>query len=319
MADPPLFDLDLPLNGAAPFTRRAALEAGLTDNQLGRLCRNGHLRRMFRSVYVAAHLVDNLWVRAQALSLVIPDGAFVTDHTAAWLHCGDLALPPNAHLSVPNVSVFRPPSQGRMRTPISTSGERTLRPEDLMTIHGIAVTTPLRTGLDIGRFHQRDVAMWGIDLMHGTGTFTHEEFMCGVKSLDRQRGVVQLRNLAPMADGKSQSFGESGLRLRWHDAGLPRPRCQVPVEVDGHVIFWLDMGLEDIRFGAEYDGAAWHTSEHDVAHDARRRDWLDRERSWLLEVFRKESVFGHHQDATERLAHAYRAARASFHRRAYFL
>ncbi len=220
---------------------------------------------------------------------------------------------------MPSVSVFRPPSHGRIRTPISASGERTVRPQDLMTLHGVTVTTPLRTGLDIGRFHQRDVAMWGIDLMHATGTFTHEEFMCGVKSLDRQRGVVQLRALAPLADGGAQSFGESGLRLRWHDAGLPRPRCQVPIEVDGRVLFWLDMGLEDMRFGAEYDGVAWHSTDWDVAHDVDRRDWLDRERSWLLEIFRREHVFGHHQDATGRLARAYQAARASFHHRAYFI
>ena len=37
------------------------------------------------------------------------------------------------------------------------------------------------------------------------------------------RGVVQLRCLAPLGDGRAESPGESALRLHWYDAGLPTP------------------------------------------------------------------------------------------------
>ena len=39
--------------------------------------------------------------------------------------------------------------------------------------------------------------------------------------------------LAPFVDPDSQSPGESILRLRWLDVGLPRPRCQVEVPAPG--------------------------------------------------------------------------------------
>ena len=41
------------------------------------------------------------------------------------------------------------------------------------------------------------------------------------------RGVIQLRTLVLVVDPRAQSPGESILRLRWLDTGLPRPECQV--------------------------------------------------------------------------------------------
>jgi hypothetical protein len=45
-------------------------------------------------------------------------------------------------------------------------------------------------------------------------------------------------------------------------------------------------------------------------HDAERRQWLDRERDWLVEVFVRANVFGRHQDSEHRLRAAYERARA---------
>lgn len=125
----------------------------------------------------------------------------------------------------------------------------------------------------------------------------------------RRRGVVVLRVLAPMADGGSESFGETSLRRRWHGAGLPRPRTQIPVEVDG-VVYRLDMGLEEDRFAAEYDGAAWHSSTEQRLHDTDRRTLLAGRDGWTVEVFGQENVYGLTQDADRRLAAAYSALRA---------
>ena len=167
------------------------------------------------------------------LELILPEGCFVTDHTAAWLHAGDSVLLPNADLAPGRPDVFRHSQLRALRNPIVRSGERMVRRDDLMTIGNVAVTTPLRTAVDIGRLFTRDVALWGLDSMLATGSFSHDELVSIVPRLARQRGVVQLRVLAAIADGGSASFGESALRLRWYDAGLPRPELQVAVDIGG--------------------------------------------------------------------------------------
>ena len=126
-----------------------------------------------------------------------------------------------------------------------------------------------------------------------------------------------IRTLAPLADGRAESPGESALRLRWYDAGLPRPELQIPVVVNGRAIFRLDMGLEELLFAAEYDGHEWHSSEEQQRHDAVRRSWLADQRRWLIEPLVAANVYGQRQDAEVILRSAYQRARASFGTRTY--
>ena len=183
--------------------------------------------------------------------------------------------------------------------------------DDLMVVGGVLTTTPLRTALDLGRLRHRDQALAALDALLGLGVFTHEELLLGIERFARQRGVRQLRWLAPLADGRSESYGESVLRLRWYDAGLPTPQLQISVVVDGREVFRLDMGLEELLFAAEYDGRQWHSSDDHVAADTERRDWLMEHRHWLIEVFRNENVHGRDQDADVRLRRAFEKAKRS--------
>jgi len=303
----------LPLD--RPFTTAMARVEGVPDNALRRLVLLGALRRPVRSAYVRAELGDSLALRIALLELVVPDGCFVTDHTAAWLHAGDTALLPNSHLVVPRPDIFRHPQTRGLRNPLVRSGERTVRSRDLMRIGGLEVTTPLRTGCDVLRLFHRDVGLWGMSCMLGTGTFVIDEVFAMLPRFRGERGVVQLRELAPRADAELQSFGEAGLLNRWHDAGLPRPRCQIPVHLDGRVVCWLDMGLEDRLFAAEYDGTGWHDGTEAEQHDHERRAWLAIQRDWWIEVFRGPAVFGVNQDADVRLRAAHAALRRTAEKR----
>ena len=308
-----------PLPYDVPFTRAQALAAGLTDIRLRRLVKRGLLRRLVPGVYVSAQAPDDLELRTQALRLVVPEGCFVCDETAAWLHGAPQAMAPNTHLAVPPISFFRPANGGRLRNGLVSSGERTLAPRDLMIIGGLSVTTPLRTALDLGRLRRPDQALAAQDALLGLGVFTHEELLAAVERFARQRGVCQLRWLAPLADGRAESAGESVLRLRWYAAGLPRPQLQIEVVVDGVVKFRLDMGLEEWLFAAEYDGAAFHSSPEQRRHDDERRGWMRSQRQWHIEVFLGEHVHGHEQDADLRLGAAFQQAKTTIQRRRSFL
>lgn len=317
MTTPSLLDASVGLPLDAPFTRPMAREFGVSDKALHQLVLQGLLRRPIRGVYVAAQVPESLELRCWMLTLVLPPDAFVCDRTASWLHAGPRALGPNEHLAPPPISCFRPSDRGRLRNKLTDSGEREVRDRDLMVIHGVLVTTPLRTALDLGRLQPtRDLKLHGMDTMLSLGAFSLDDLLLEVPRFNRRRGVVQLRHLAPLADPGSQSMGETALRLRWLDGGLPKPETQIPILVADRVVFYLDMGLEELLFAAEYDGEEWHgpAQEND---DRERREWLDRNRRWAIEVFRRAHVFGPRQDADLRLARAYAAARASLGTRTY--
>jgi very-short-patch-repair endonuclease len=108
-------------------------------------------------------------------------------------------------------------------------------------------------------------------------------------------------------DPDAQSPGESILRLRWLDIGLPRPKCQVEVPAPAGRSYWLDIGLEEERFGAEYDGEEFHT-EDDGEHDEERREWMRRTGAWTIVVARKANIHGPHQDIDNLLRQAVREA-----------
>lgn len=285
-----------------PFTRAEANAHGVRDYELSRWVARGELRRLLRNVYVDARIGDSLQLRCAALRLVLPTDAFVCDLTAAWLYAGPDVLAPGAHLSVPPVSCFRPSDGGRLRNGIADSGERAILARDLTEVHGLVVTTPLRTALDLGRLQRTpDMRLWGMSAMLALGSFAHDELLAEIPRFRRQRGVVLLRSLAPRADPGFQSFGEAALGNRWWDAGLPRPTCQAPVDRGDGTSYWIDLALPEDRFGAEYDGRAYHSTQTQTAHDRHRRLWLAEARDWHLEVFGQVNVFGLAQDAEQRL------------------
>lgn len=306
------------LPGNQPFTTAMARDVGLGRHALQRLTAAGDLRRLLAGVYVGAAAPDSIELRCRALGLILPSDAFVCDRTASWLYAGARALAPNEHLSVPPISCFRPSEAGRLRNKLTVSGERAVESRDLTVVHGIAVTTPLRTAVDLGRLEpSRDLRLHGMDVMLGLGV-SHQELLAEVPRFKGQRGVVLVRTLAPLADGGAESFGETALRLRWHDAGLPRPQTQIRIMMNGVEVHRLDLGLEEHLFAAEYDGEEWHGPDR-TEHDQSRRSWLTEHRRWLIESFDKSGVFGRDQDAEQRLRTAYARAKATLGERTFII
>lgn len=305
-----LLDQSFPLPLDAPFTTSQARAAGLRPHDLTRLVTTGHLRRLLKGVYAPAQCPDSREIRARAVSLFAPPGSVVCDWTATWLWTG--IDHPAAHYSLPAPDVFRFRGQDRMRNGLTRSGQRWFLPSDVVPFVGdLLVTSPLRTAWDLGRFSRRIVAIGGMDALARTDAFTLDELVSGVERFRRQRGVVQLRHLAPMVNGRSESPGESALRMRWLEASaLPPPECQISLTTEhGIELYRIDLGLRRLQFGAEYDGEEWHDSPHQMEHDRTRRHALRHEFGWHIEVFRRDDVFGQSETATERLLRGIEEAR----------
>jgi hypothetical protein len=272
-----------------PFTTDDAAACGVSAAVVYRMAREGLLRRVFRGVYIDAAAEDSVLTRARALALVVPPSAVVTDRTAGWLFGADV-LAPGEHVIPGPLAVFQPPGRTRVRLDGTRGGERTLLPEDVALVHGIRVTTPLRTALDLGRLTPRDHAIGCLDSLLRLGGFGRGDLLGQVERFRRQRGVVQLRELAPLADARAESPAESVLRLRWLESDLPAPTPQLVVLNRGFERYRLDLGVEELRFAAEYDGGDWHSSERAQLRDSVRRRWL-RVHGWTVVVLRKDDVF----------------------------
>ncbi len=314
--DQTLLGSDFPLDLDRPFTYATARAAGISRRSIADLVQNGLLRRLLRGVYAAAQAPDTQLLRAQAMQLVVPDGCIVTDESAGWLCGAAMILRPGAHLEPPPLTIFAQAGadHDRLRNGLVTSGTRFLLPRDITQVHGVLTTTPLRTALDLGRLRHRDRAIAALDQLLRLGIFTLEELLEEIPRFRGMRGVRQLRVLAPIADGRSESPGESALRLRFHDGGLPIPEPQQNIyDNHGRFIGRADLLVVDLLFVAEYDGEEWH-DEDQAPHDTARLKAME-DANHTVRVFTRANVFGQHQDAIELLGAGIHDARLNLSRR----
>lgn len=304
--DLPLLDDRFPLPLDRPFSTREAANVGIGHATLKLLVARNLVRPVLHGVYAAAQVRDSIESRADALKLVVPDSAVITDRTAAWLHGVDL-LPPSALSSCPPIEVFDR-AGSRVRRAGVTSGRRRMRDEDVMVVEGLLVTTKLRTAMDLGRRLYPPLALAALDAMLRIGV-DHERLLGSVERFRGERGVVQLRALAPLADPRPESPPESVMRWHWLMAGLPSPEPQVWVRDEfGRDRFRIDLGNEEVRYGAEYFGARFH-GDSEAPRDQERLDWLDHTGDWEIDVFTNVDLFPRHADPGLRMRQGLARAR----------
>lgn len=309
----PFLPADFPLPLDQPFTYRTAQrEAGLDSKDLQWLVANGFLIRPVKGVYVAAQLPDSVGLRCACLRLVVPPDAVVCDRHAGWLHGAEMVLAPGEHLDLAPIRVFLPAGRGRLRNDLADSGERSFRPTDIMEINGLRVTTPIRTAWDLGRDRWPERSLCGLDQMLRLGVFSHQELAAGVERFRGMRWVRVLRVMVPLADGRAESPPETVLRLRWIEVLVFVPIPQLEVWHGGEFLARLDLACEELRWGAEYDGAEWHSTPEQLVHDRERRALCERRADWLITPFRKENLFGPKQNAEQLLRVGAAEARSRF-------
>jgi hypothetical protein len=120
--------------------------------------------------------------------------------------------------------------------------DQLLLDNEIQRLDGLPVTTPERTAFDLGH----------------------------------------LEKVLDLVDAGAESPKETWLRLLLIRVGFPRPQTQIPVlSPDGCRWYYLDMGWEDIKLAAEYDGDHHRSDPVVFAYDIRRLDDL-RELGWTI-------------------------------------
>lgn len=300
----------LPLD--APFTPAQAHDWGVSRAVLGRLHERGLVRRVVLGVYAASQCPDSVATRAQALHLVLPQHGVICDQTAAWLH-GIPILKRGSHLRAPPLDTCSTKDTRVERPGVDGKRRFTLTEKDVEELHGLRVTSALRTATDLGRRLWKYDALAALDGALRIGVDL-DELVGEIKRFKGQRGVRQLRALAPLADGRAESPGESALRLRWHEAELPWPEPQYEITNSrGVLVYRLDVPLPELRFGAEYDGEEFHPEDNPQPDIARRQDLWDNW-GWDVRGFRKNDVYDPRSDLDVRLNEMFYEARRRYRR-----
>ncbi|MDN4161403.1 DUF559 domain-containing protein [Nocardioides abyssi] len=248
------------------------------------------MRSPARGVFVPAHLPDTIDLRGRAVAKVLSEHHVVTDRTAAWLHGVD------AHLEVEHEDgplIESCALRGHRATRLTAADGRTrdLAPGDVTVLHGVRVTTPLRTALDLGCCLRRREAYGAMVMLARQHGLTATDLVRETARYRGRRGVVQLRGLAPLVDPRLESPREAWVLLEIADAGLPLPEPQVWVEVDGVPTYRLDLAYRRRRVCVEYDGHDAHSTAEQCLYDERRRAWLRRQ-GWIVIVVRNGDFSG---------------------------
>ncbi|MFT4287646.1 DUF559 domain-containing protein [Nocardioides sp.] len=284
---------DLPTR---PFCLAELATLGLTRKRLRLLVAEGAVRRVAAGAFVPASLPDTTATRAAALGLVVPRHHVVIDRTAAMLHGID-TYAIGEQVGTPAVESCALRGNARPRAEAVDGHTRDLRPTDVMRIDRVRVTTPLRTSLDLGCQLRRREAFAAMCQFARDHHVTADLLTRQLPRFKGRRGVVQLRELAPLVEPRVESAREAWTLLAIVEAGLPVPEPQFWIVLGGVATYRLDFAYPQRRVCVEYDGIEAHEkTSAQKARDRRRRHRL-RDLGWTVIVVRRGDFTGDRLDA----------------------
>jgi hypothetical protein len=211
--------------------------------------------------------------RIQAVAELMPPGAVIGGWAALHLHgVGDLdgRTGPGGRTLLPVRVCIGPVGGMRQRTGIETD-RAVLLPEDVTEVHGVAVTTAVRSCIDIMRIHGVEEGVVAGDAAGRLRVAAPEEISGYVASHPGMKGIPAARTAAALLDPRAESCPESRLRVVWVlEAGLPVPEVNVDVvDEDGFLLGRADLFDPDAAMAGEYDGSVHRDMAQHTADNAR--------------------------------------------------
>lgn len=244
--------------------RSVLVDLGFTGAELDRMLRTGALEVVRRGVYrltgdgprgtpETEHARRG---RAAGYGLA-PDAAFGFVTAAALLRLPLWGVP------LQRLHVVRArPHGARVRGDLQVHSGR-LPAEDVRLVEGLRVTSPARTAVDLARTVPAPQALVTLDgALHRAvvaertrrpdpGAATPEDVARVMARASRSPHVAAARRVIALADGLSESAGESRSRYRMHVAGLPAPVTQWTVPGTRHRV---DFAWPALGVVGEFDG-----------------------------------------------------------------
>lgn len=234
--------------------RSDAVDGGWSDDELTRLVRRGEWVRLGRGVYLDGRLPEGaaarhrLSIRAALARLGRP--AVVSHESAAVLHGMSLW-----GVRLDRVHVTRRPpawNDSRAELRVHVAG---LRDDEVTTIGGISVTTPVRTLLDLARSLPFEKAVVALDGALHRGVVSDQQLRERLVDIAATKGCRAAARAVAFSDSRSESVGESRSRIVLHRLGLAPSDLQHEIRTaDGRFLGRADFAWERERVVGEFDG-----------------------------------------------------------------
>jgi very-short-patch-repair endonuclease/predicted transcriptional regulator of viral defense system len=239
-------------------TRAQLVALGLTRNAIEHRLRRGRLHRVHQGVYAIG--------RPQLTRL----GTLI----AAVLSCGpEAAL---SHQQAAEVYGIRKPKAGPIEVTVPAGAMRSrpgvrvhraaLPPDHRGLHHGIPITTPVRTLVDLAQRLDTRALEAAVNEADKLDLVDPERLRASLEAMRGRRGVAALRELL---ERRTFTLTDSELERRFlpiaRKAGLPPPLTQQRVNGFRVDFYWPELGLV-----VETDGLRYHRTPAQQARDRRR-------------------------------------------------
>ena len=274
------------------------------------------LVRLSRGLYRPEDQVGDLADRAAAFLDALPVRTVVGGITAARLHGLWLpgALDTEAIEFVQTRGEVAPRRLGGSRRREIRTRRRSLRPDEIVVLDGLPVTSPARTWIDLAEtLSLEDLVAAGDSALRRPGsgadadadrgadadadrdadiaTACYAELDAAVRAAFHRRGVLRARQALTLLDRRSRSRPESHLRLAVVLGGLPWPEVNEDIHTDiGEWLAQPDLHFKRARLALEYNGSD-HADVKRMRSDITREIDVD-QHGWKVVVFGPAEVFG---------------------------
>lgn len=151
----------------------------------------------------------------------------------------------------------------------------------LVVVDGRRSTAPAWTAVEVARGLGRPRALATLDAALRSGTCDRRELHAAAIEQFGRRGIVHVRELIPLADGRAESPMESEARLVMIDHGLPTPELQFVIDDLSGRRWRVDFAWPEHRLAVEYEGFDFHSSPDDLERDRHKRNAL-RQLDWTV-------------------------------------
>lgn len=243
-------------------TRQHLLDAGLKRGAIAHRLAAGRLHRIHRGVYLVGHSVPPPLARETAALFAVGPGSALSHRSASHR----LGLLPDWK---GDVDVLTTGSDPGPFAGIKVHRTRQLDPKDLTRRHGLPLTAPARTLLDLSEVvPARQVERAMAEALRAR-LVTQAEIEALLARSPGRRGIAVLRELLAAAHGPALTRSEAEHRFLAlvRAGGLPAPETNV--RVAGHEVDFL---WRETRCIVEVDGFAFHSTraafERDRLRDA---------------------------------------------------
>ncbi len=254
----------------------------MSASAIARRVRSGRLERVHDGVYAAPQTSELPLALETAALLACGDGALLSHHSAVTLWGLRPGTARPIHVTIPGERGFCAPAGVKLHR------SRILTPRDVRAHHGLPITSPARSLLDVAAtLPDRDIERLLDEGLFALRLLTRVEIAELLARAGNHPGRARLTRVANahIDDTRTDSPPEERLLALIRAAGLPEPQPQVPI-----LGYRLDFYWPDLRLAVEVDSYGTHGGRARFEADRRRDARLLTEKGIVVIRFTRAAI-----------------------------